>query len=62
VIASGGVTTLDDIRQLGTVDGICGVIVGKAIYEQRFTVEQALAALAGRRRHAGEPSGRVSPR
>jgi phosphoribosylformimino-5-aminoimidazole carboxamide ribotide isomerase len=47
VIASGGVTTLDDIRQLGTVDGICGVIVGKAIYERRFTVEQALAALAG---------------
>lgn len=48
VIASGGVSTLDDIRTLGSLGGIGGVIVGKALYEQRFTVAEALQALAGR--------------
>ncbi|WP_144477910.1 1-(5-phosphoribosyl)-5-[(5-phosphoribosylamino)methylideneamino]imidazole-4-carboxamide isomerase [Cytobacillus oceanisediminis] len=44
VIASGGVSTLDDLaalRQLGE-DGISGAIVGKAIYEGRFSVKAAL--------------------
>ncbi|WP_006788646.1 1-(5-phosphoribosyl)-5-[(5-phosphoribosylamino)methylideneamino]imidazole-4-carboxamide isomerase [Thiorhodospira sibirica] len=43
VIASGGVTTLDDIRQLCGVEdeGIEGVIVGRALYEGSFTLEQA---------------------
>ncbi len=42
VIASGGVGTLDDLRAL---DARCaGVIVGRAIYEHRFTVEEAIAA------------------
>ena len=47
MIASGGVSTLDDIRALASLGGIGGVIVGKALYEQRFTVAEALAALAG---------------
>ena len=43
VIASGGVGTLDHLRAL--VDsGVSGVIVGRALYEGRFTVEEALAA------------------
>jgi phosphoribosylformimino-5-aminoimidazole carboxamide ribotide isomerase len=46
VIASGGVGTLDDLRML-TETGVAGVIVGKALYERRFTVEQALEVLAG---------------
>jgi phosphoribosylformimino-5-aminoimidazole carboxamide ribotide isomerase len=46
VIASGGVGTLDDIRALRDLP-IAGVIVGKALYEGRFTVEQALAELGG---------------
>jgi phosphoribosylformimino-5-aminoimidazole carboxamide ribotide isomerase len=46
VIASGGVGTLDDLRML-TETGVAGVIVGKALYERRFTVEQALGVLAG---------------
>jgi len=43
VIASGGVATLEDLRALRTL-GVAGVIVGKAIYEGRFTVEEAVHA------------------
>ncbi|MBV1852426.1 bifunctional 1-(5-phosphoribosyl)-5-((5-phosphoribosylamino)methylideneamino)imidazole-4-carboxamide isomerase/phosphoribosylanthranilate isomerase PriA [Catellatospora tritici] len=48
VIASGGVSTLDDLRALATLApiGVEGVITGKAIYAGAFTVEEALAALA----------------
>jgi phosphoribosylformimino-5-aminoimidazole carboxamide ribotide isomerase len=45
VIASGGVGTLDHLRTLRSLEGLRGVIVGKAIYERRFTVAEALAAL-----------------
>lgn len=45
VIASGGVATLDDVAVLGRVAGIAGVITGKALYEGRFTVAEALAVL-----------------
>jgi phosphoribosylformimino-5-aminoimidazole carboxamide ribotide isomerase len=41
VIASGGVGTLDHLRALDR--RLEGVIVGRAIYEQRFTVEEAIA-------------------
>jgi phosphoribosylformimino-5-aminoimidazole carboxamide ribotide isomerase len=55
VIASGGVGSLDDLRDLGalTVPGpdpdlgerkLAGVIVGKALVEGRFSVEEAVAA------------------
>jgi phosphoribosylformimino-5-aminoimidazole carboxamide ribotide isomerase len=45
VIASGGVGTLDHLRALKHLP-LEGVIVGKALYERRFTVEDALATLA----------------
>ncbi|MFD0558948.1 bifunctional 1-(5-phosphoribosyl)-5-((5-phosphoribosylamino)methylideneamino)imidazole-4-carboxamide isomerase/phosphoribosylanthranilate isomerase PriA [Stackebrandtia endophytica] len=47
VIASGGVSTLDDLRELRKLAdvGVEGVIVGTALYEGRFTVEQALEVL-----------------
>ena len=45
VIASGGVGSLDDIAALRDT-GVAGVIVGKAIYEKRFTVDEAVAACA----------------
>ena len=48
VIASGGVATLDDIAVLAAVPGIAGVITGRALYEGRFDVRDALAAV-GRR-------------
>lgn len=44
VIASGGVGTVADIATLATIPNIAGVITGKAIYEGRFTLAQALAA------------------
>jgi phosphoribosylformimino-5-aminoimidazole carboxamide ribotide isomerase len=45
VIASGGVGTLADVVTLGLLPGLAGVITGKALYERRFTVAEALAAL-----------------
>ncbi len=45
VIASGGVASLADIAALKSVPGIAGVITGKALYEGRFTVAEALAVL-----------------
>lgn len=42
VVASGGVGTLDDLRLLDR--RLAGVIVGRAIYENRFTVEEGIAA------------------
>jgi phosphoribosylanthranilate isomerase len=48
VIASGGVSTLEDLRALATLEsiGVEGVITGKALYAGAFTVAEALAALA----------------
>ncbi len=47
VIASGGVSSLDDLRRLKEVEGegITGVILGKALYEKRFTLEEAMEAV-----------------
>jgi phosphoribosylanthranilate isomerase len=47
VIASGGVSTLDDLRALCTLEpvGVEGIITGKAIYAGAFTVAEALAVL-----------------
>jgi phosphoribosylformimino-5-aminoimidazole carboxamide ribotide isomerase len=51
LIASGGVGTLDDIRRLAWLQGggrhLAGVIVGRAIYEGRFSVPEAVAASRG---------------
>ena len=48
IIASGGVSKLDDLRALATLEpaGVEGVIAGKALYAGAFTVREALAALA----------------
>jgi len=45
VIASGGVSSLADVETLAAVPGLAGVITGKAIYEGRFTVAEALLRL-----------------
>jgi len=44
VIASGGVSSLDDIRALAAheADGVEGVIVGQALYTGQFTLPEAL--------------------
>ena len=45
VIASGGVSSLDDVVALTGIANLGGVITGKALYEGRFTVSEALDAL-----------------
>jgi len=49
VTAAGGVSVLDDLARLAARlgDGIDEAIVGKALYERRFTLGEALAAVAG---------------
>lgn len=49
VIVSGGVSSLDDIRNCKAHenDNIAGVIAGRAIYDGRFTVAQAVQTLKG---------------
>jgi phosphoribosylformimino-5-aminoimidazole carboxamide ribotide isomerase len=46
IIASGGVGALSHIAELAAVIGLNGVIVGKALYESKFSVSEALAALS----------------
>jgi phosphoribosylformimino-5-aminoimidazole carboxamide ribotide isomerase len=44
VIASGGVATLEDLVELAGT-GVKGVVVGTALYEKKFTLEEALEAI-----------------
>jgi phosphoribosylformimino-5-aminoimidazole carboxamide ribotide isomerase len=46
-VYSGGVSSLQDLRALASLRqvNLAGVIVGKALYERRFGVEEAIAAL-----------------
>jgi phosphoribosyl isomerase A len=46
VVASGGVSSLDDLLAIATVPGVEGAIVGKALYAGAFTLPQALEAVA----------------
>jgi 1-(5-phosphoribosyl)-5-[(5-phosphoribosylamino)methylideneamino] imidazole-4-carboxamide isomerase/N-(5'phosphoribosyl)anthranilate isomerase len=48
VVASGGVSTLDDLRALAALAplGVEGAVVGKALYAGAFTLPEALAAAA----------------
>jgi len=43
VFASGGVGSLDDIRQLAGIPGVEGVVVGRALYTGALTLRDALA-------------------
>ena len=45
VIVSGGVASLDDLRSARAA-GLAGAIVGRALYEGRFTVPEALRCVA----------------
>jgi phosphoribosylformimino-5-aminoimidazole carboxamide ribotide isomerase len=45
VFASGGVGSLDDIRQLATVPDLAGVVVGRALYSGAVDLGAALAAV-----------------
>lgn len=52
VIASGGIATLENLRDLRALvgDGIEGAIVGTALYVGRFTIEEALEVAEGESR------------
>lgn len=56
VIASGGVGTLDDLDSLSDL-GCEAVIIGRALYEGRFTLPEALARAVGRERPGEQPFG-----
>jgi len=48
VVASGGVSSIDDLRALASLQplGVEGAIVGKALYAGAFTLQEALTAVA----------------
>ena len=46
VLASGGVGSLDDLRLFAEAN-VAGVVVGRALYEGKFTAANAVRALAG---------------
>lgn len=47
IVASGGISTLEDVLELARYqdEGIDSVIIGKALYEHRFTLAEALEAV-----------------
>lgn len=47
VVASGGVGTLDHLRALRALPILQGTIVGRALYEGAFTIDEAIAAVEG---------------
>lgn len=47
VIASGGVSTTDDIRQLADRGGIAGVVIGMALYTGQVKLSEALTIAGG---------------
>jgi phosphoribosylanthranilate isomerase len=48
VVASGGITELGDLEALSglVTEGVEGAIIGTALYEGRFTLEEALAVVS----------------
>jgi len=47
IIASGGISSLEDLKRIKDIEkyGVSGVISGRAIYENKFTIKQALEIL-----------------
>jgi phosphoribosylformimino-5-aminoimidazole carboxamide ribotide isomerase len=54
VVASGGVTTVDDVARLAALP-MAGCIIGRALYERTLTLPEALVAAGD-----GEESGRAA--
>lgn len=51
VVASGGVSTIDDIRRLLPLEsvGVVGVITGRALYSGSLELQEAIAVAAGKK-------------
>jgi phosphoribosylformimino-5-aminoimidazole carboxamide ribotide isomerase len=47
IIAAGGIGSLEDLRALKRV-GVAGAVIGKALYECRFTLKEALETIGER--------------
>lgn len=49
IVASGGVSALTDIQRLLDLEdiGVSGIIIGKALYERRFTLKEAVRLVRG---------------
>jgi phosphoribosylformimino-5-aminoimidazole carboxamide ribotide isomerase len=47
VIASGGVSKIDDIKNLMQIDNLWGVITGKALYSGALDLKQAIEISKG---------------
>jgi phosphoribosylformimino-5-aminoimidazole carboxamide ribotide isomerase len=47
VVASGGVTTVADVRELASA-GLFGAIIGRSLYEGKITIQEALEAVTER--------------
>jgi phosphoribosylformimino-5-aminoimidazole carboxamide ribotide isomerase len=47
VIASGGVSKLDDIKNLMQIENLWGVITGKALYSGALKLEEAIKLVTG---------------
>lgn len=58
-LLSGGVATLEDLVRAAATPGIVGAVVGRALYEGRFGLEEALAACRAVDAGAAEPAGEV---
>ena len=41
IIAAGGISTLEELKRLKDID-LAGVVIGKALYENRFTLQDAI--------------------
>jgi phosphoribosylformimino-5-aminoimidazole carboxamide ribotide isomerase len=46
VLASGGIGTLEHLRQLARIPNVVGAIIGRALYERAFALEDAIASAA----------------
>ena len=46
IIAAGGIGSLNDLRALELV-GVAGTVIGKALYEGRFTLKEAIKSVGG---------------
>jgi phosphoribosylformimino-5-aminoimidazole carboxamide ribotide isomerase len=60
IVASGGVTTVDDVAQLAAL-GVAGCIIGRSMYEGRLKLNEALAA-AHEQRLVPSPRSQVPSR
>jgi len=47
LVASGGVTTLEQIEKLSSIPGVESAIIGKALYEGRISLPEAIASTKG---------------